>query len=209
MSFQKFQSLPLFQFNMWTLSVFAGALLLQSETAHAAAAPLIIDLLTTALPLPTVLAVQVCAGLVNRNVTSSLSAYTIMHPEDWEWLTLVEPDVPPNPPLTTAADFIKSCLAVAAAGRVRYNFTAQQALIPNLLTMAAVLNGVPLEDGSPYLEPSLPVIFDAIVSWESFSPLNASEFVYDRYVNSTTTLAKMDPGYNYSHPLECSPPLSR
>lgn len=186
----------------------AGSLVLHAA-ANAASIPLVVDLLTSPPPLQTVLAVQVCAGLINRNATSTLSAYTIMHPEDWEWLVLVEPNVPNPPPLTTPTDFIHTCLAVAATGRVRYSFEAQQALVPNMLTLAAVLDGVPLEDGSPFLEPGLPVVFDAITAWESFSPLNATEFVYNRYVNATTTMAKMDPGYNFTaDPLACALPLT-
>ena len=159
-------------------------------------------------PPSTILAVQVCAGLINRNKSSSLSAYTLMHPEDTSWLYLVEPTVPAPPPLTSTADFMQVCLSKAAVGRLRYNFSNQQALVPNLLTVAAVLDCVPLEDDSPFLPPALPVVFDAIATWATFSPLNASEFVYDRYVGQTTTLAKMDPGYNYSHPLDPTPPLT-
>lgn len=187
-----------------------GALLSTCTRARAQEV-MVVDLLSSPPPPATIAAVQVCAGLFNRNKSSAQSAYTIMHPEDLQWLSFVVPGVPVPPKYTSIAAFIAACFAspAVATGRIRYNFSSQQAIVPNLLTVAAVLDAVPLEDDSPFLPPALPVVFDALSVWAEFSPLNATQYVYEHFVNSTTTLAKMNPGYDLqSHPLNPNPPLT-
>ena len=73
-------------------------------------------------------------------------------------------------------------------------------MVPNIATLAAVLDAVPLEDtqlaainvsSSPVLD--LVQLFpwtDDIVD----APRRATEWVYDRYINQTTGAAKMNPG---------------
>jgi hypothetical protein len=84
--------------------------------------------------------------------------------------------------------------------------------VPLLVTASGVLGGVPLEDGSPLLPPGTPpapVVFDAVTAWAGFSPLNATAFAYAAWGNATTTLAKMNPGYDVAgHSLDPTPPLT-
>ena len=167
-------------------------------TQQAASFPIaVVDLQIGALSVATTVAVQVCAGLMNRNVSVAGAAYTLMRAEDAEWLAIVQPSIPSPPTLTPVDAFLATCFKVAA-GYLRYNYSAQQALVPNLLTVAAVLGAVPLEDGSPYLPTGTPLLFDAVTAWAGFNALNATAAVYAAYGPRTTTMAMMDPGYDYS-----------
>ena len=180
------------------LAAFAWAL------AHAQ--PITVVDLQGAPPPATVLAVQVCAGLMNRSPALSGFAYTLMHPEDSAWLAIVQPAAPAPTPI---APFLARCLATPglAAGYILYNFSAQQVTVPNLLTLAAVLDAVPLEPGSPYLPPALPLAYDALAQWANWSALQATAFMFAAYANRTSTLAKMNPGLDvHAHPLD--PPLT-
>ena len=173
----------------------------------AALPPVVVDLRSQ--PLTTVLAVQVCAGLLNRDDARSPGAYTLMHDEDAGWLAALVPGAAPAP--TPAADFVAACLAPpggAAAGVLLINSTAQKAIIPNLITLAAVLGAVPLDAGSPLL-PSPPpaTVFDAATAWAGFSPLAATEYMFARFAANTTTLAKMNPGWDV-HGSPLAPPLT-
>lgn len=71
--------------------------------------------------------------------------------------------------------------------------------------MAGVLDAVPLET----LPEGAAVIFDARKIWYGFEPLEATTWVYERYVNATTTMAKMNPGFDmkgFKHSFH--PPLT-
>ena len=129
------------------------AMVSASAAASAGTPIMVVDLQSSPQPsLQTVLAVQTCAGLFNRNPVAAGPAYTLMRAEDAEWLALLEPGTPSPPPLTSIADFLSTCFRTVAEGRhIRYSWKAQQEVVPNLLTLAAVLDAVPLEDGSPYL----------------------------------------------------------
>eukprot|EP01048_Picozoa_sp_COSAG05_P020044 COSAG05_NODE_3307_length_2162_cov_1.789142_1_plen_612_part_00 len=167
----------------------------------------VIDLRTS--DLPTRIAVLTCAGLFNRDEAVAGAAYTILGASDLEWLADV--DGITDPPLVPADAFLARCLKPAtgvARGIIHYNATTQQITIPNLITMAAVLDAVPLEPGS--LGSTLvPVVFDALAVWDGFSAYNATEWVYERYVNKTTGLAKMNPGLDVHGSNPSNPPLTK
>jgi len=83
--------------------------------------------------------------------------------------------------------------------------------------MAAMLNALPLEDESPFLptNQSFPIVFDALMEWGGtnsthplISPYNATLFMYQAYGNRTTTLAKLNPGYDWSGSPLSPPPLT-
>ena len=136
--------------------------------------------------------------------------YTLLHAEDPSWLAVSEPSLPSPPPLTPPAALFAACFSTAAANRViRYNFSSQQLLVPNLLTLAALLDAVPLEDGSPLAPPGAVQVFDAVTAWAGFSSLNATRFMFSHPLfNSTTSMAKMNPGLDvHGHPADPSPPL--
>jgi len=66
---------------------------------------------------------------------------------------------------------------------MRYNYTQQHLITPQLLTIAGVLDAVPLEDGSPMIG-NASVAFDAVVELGfNRTLLNATRFVFDRFVN--------------------------
>lgn len=168
--------------------------------------PLVVNLTAAAgESVATVLAAQVCAGLLNRDGVPGGGVFTLMHDEDTEWLARLAPRA--APPVSAAA-FIAQCLASGAArGRVRFAAAAQHELLPNIVTAAAVLDAVPLEDGSPF-GAALPVAFDAVSEWAGFRALNATAYAYARWANLTTTLAKMNPGWDVHGSAPLDPPLT-
>jgi len=205
-----------------SLATFAFASAAQSALPAPRVAPpppVVVDVLSTspAAPPQDVLAVQVCAGLANR--AAPQSAYVLLHDEDAQWLRLTRQDLPSPPVTTTVARFLSDCLgqslataagmaAPVAAGRVRYNFAQQQLVVPQLLTLAAALNAVPLEDASP-LAARATIVFDALAAWRNFSSLNATAFVFDRFGASTSSPAFMNPGLDvHGDPFSPNPPLN-
>jgi hypothetical protein len=198
------------KFAMFLVGV-AGAAL---ATTDATGSPtlLVVDLQPKQFSgLATQIAVQTCAGLFNRDTRSATAAYVLFEARDSEWLADVA-EVRPLP--ISVDDFLKRCLhgsegggaAPVAKGRIRYNATAQQLLTPNILTMAAVLDGVPLED-EVVAGVGVPVVFDATVEFAGFGALEATEYVFTRHAASTSTMAKMNPGLDvHHHPF--NPPLT-
>lgn len=176
----------------------------------AARAPdVVIDLTDTSLSQQSILATQVCAGLYNRDTSSQATTVYLMVSEPYssEWLLDIEGVE--NPPVTAAQDFIGSCLArkSSVGGYILYDYATQQQLLPNLITLAAVLDAVPLEAGDPALSADAALLFDATAEWAGLTPLQATEDVYAKYVSNTTTLAFINPGYdNAANPSD--PPLT-
>jgi hypothetical protein len=93
--------------------------------------------------LPLVFAAQTCAGLLNRpahNDSIAGPTYTLLSDTDVTWLGLIGV-APPTP--TPLSAFIAQCTVGAgsvAKGYLRYAFAAQQRIVPNLATVAAVLD---------------------------------------------------------------------
>jgi hypothetical protein len=141
-------------------------------------------------PEATKLAVQVCVGLMNRNPSKAGSAYSLERGEDYDWLNnskIVDPPV-------DAETFLQHCLSSGiATGYIRYEFEKQLIVLPNLITVAAVLDAIPLED-SQISKYSVPLIFDAVKEWEGFKALEATRYVYQRWVGQTGGMSKMNPG---------------
>lgn len=167
-------------------------------------------------PLPTQVAVQVCAGLFNRNTSANAStAYTLLaHPDyDEFWLSVVQntsrPPLP-TPTYVSPAQFLAACLAAsgpAAGARLRWNATAQKAVAPELLTVAAVLDAVPLEDGDPAAVGTR-IVFDAVERWAGFNESDAVQYIFNHYINATTGMAMMDPGYGDQRQHPFRPPIT-
>ena len=76
-----------------------------------------------------------------------------------------------------------------ARGVIRFNATKQQAIVPNVLTMAGVLDAVPLES----VPAGAKVVFAALTEWRNATALYATRWVFERYANATTTMAKGNP----------------
>ena len=135
---------------------------------------LLVDLQNSTLPPSTVLAVLTCSGLFSRSPNLAGLAYTLMRPEDTPWLEIVEQPTPP--PVVSIETFLSKCLSTPGlvTGRIRFSFHQQQVVVPNIITLAGVLDAVPLEDGSPFLPPNYPVAFDTLASWPNFTALEAT-----------------------------------
>lgn len=166
------------------------------------------------------LAVQVCAGIYNRNQTKNGAVYTFTTLRDVEWLvstnnndTTIHKDC-----LTDPTDFIKECLDTTK-GYLRYSFSQQKIIVPNLVTLAAVLDAVPLEDEDLVqlnMTNMMMNKFDAmahfptsLTSDHTNAPRIVTQWVFDNYGNQTFGLAKMNPGLNVHGPRKVFPPLSR
>jgi hypothetical protein len=141
---------------------------------------------------------------MNRDTGGFGGVYTLMNQYDYEWIEDIDGITDPE---TTDVDrFVDTCLRKTASYIV-YNYATQQALIPSLITLAAVMNA-PLVEAS-YIVPDNSVqIYNAAEQWSGFTPLQATQYVYENYINSTTTLAWMNPGYdNAAKPS--NPPLTK
>eukprot|EP00466_Bigelowiella_natans_P021206 jgi/Bigna1/91286/estExt_fgenesh1_pg.C_950041 len=158
----------------------------------------------TSVPSPQLrIAVQTCAGLFNRNESIAGPAYTLMSDRDSDWLSAIEE----TPTSVSPTDFLHTCLVTSgvAKGYIRYNYTGQRRVIPNIITLAAVLDAVPLEDTDPLVS-GAELVFDSVEALSGFSALDATSYVFERYSNKTTTMSKMNPGLDtHKHPIR--PPL--
>ena len=153
--------------------------------------------------LPTIIAVQVCAGLFNRNTSdAATSVFTLMdsHSDhgqaDREWLSAIYNTT--DPALTTPDDLLKACMSHSGSSggrRIRYNYTAQKEVVPILLTVAGVLGAVPLEDDNPAAAEA-EIVFDALQAWSGLDIDEVTLSVFEHYGNKTTGMAMLDPGYN-------------
>lgn len=155
-----------------------------------------------ATPAPLQVAVQACAGLMNRRQGGSV--YTRMGDKDERWLE----DLGLVPTETVeAAPFLDSCLAELRRC-VRYSYSDQQRLLPNVLTAAAALGAVPLDEGMDVACED--VAFDAREEFrDRASPHLATQYVYERFAADTTGLAMVNPGYDSSSSEWWNPPLDR
>jgi hypothetical protein len=101
-------------------------------------------------------------------------------------------------PLMNASDFLAQCTAAGgpAPGHfITYNASdvAQQKLVPNIVTMAAVLDAVPVDVASQaaVLPAGVTPVFDAVAQFGGFSPMQATQYVYDHHINETAGLSKV------------------
>lgn len=155
-----------------------------------------------ATPAPVQLAVQACVGLYNRKHGGSV--YTRMSDKDARWLD----DLGLDPVETVEpAPFLESCMNDFHRC-VRYAYGEQQRLLPNVLTVGAVLEAVPLDEGLDVACED--EVFDARVELrERNTPYLATQYVYERYVDDTTGLAMINPGYDPSSSRVWDPPVTR
>ena len=179
--------------------------------------------------LSTAVAVQTCVGLMNRDPSVAGAAYTLLDTVDPEWLADTDKicvagfnytnvtrrgfpcqATAPRLPLTPRAKLLQTCVAAKkpdgtrlVTGYIRYDpsRSAQQLITPNIVTLAAVLDAIPLPDGDP-LAAQLPKVFDALEEFNSFSALQATEYMHTHFVNHTSTMAQMNPGWDVHRPTK-------
>ena len=146
-------------------------------------------------PLATQFAAQSCVGLMNRDATTTV--FALMVSDDNAWAEIL--GVTAADRVWTAAEFLESCVdSPLVKGVARWNVTAQKAAVPQIVTVAGVRDLLLLEDG--LVDHDLPVVFDATKELAGASERDATRYVFDRYANETTTMAKMDPGYEGKPP---------
>jgi hypothetical protein len=147
------------------------------------------------------LAVQACAGLYNRKEGGSVFVELDAH--DAVWVDELKLKVSET---VSQADFLNRCVA-AYPSCVRYNYQAQQALLPNILTVASVLDAVPIDEGQTMSCGK--TVFDATqVFADKNTPYLATKYVFEQFGKKTSGLAMLNPGYD-EHPSDnANPPLS-
>ncbi len=164
--------------------------------------PITVVHLDLGLPPSTQLAVAACAGLANRK--SGGSVYLDADPHDLGWLR----ELGLSAAVTVGAEsFLASCVAAFPAC-VRYDYEKQKALLPNVLTAAAALGAVPLDDGQKTTCAS--PVFDAVVELaDKNTPLLATPYVFAKFGAQTTGLAMLNPGYDQNPSEPRSPALNQ
>jgi hypothetical protein len=151
---------------------------------------------------PLQLAVQACAGLENRKLGGSI--YVQQDANDEQWLD--ELDLEPSE-VVDASDFLAACVAATPAC-VRYSYETQQELLPSILTIASALDAVPLDQGLA-VACDAPV-FDATSELaERNTPQLAARYVLENYIDQTTGLAMLNPGYQIDADDLSNPDLTR
>jgi len=146
------------------------------------------------------LAVAACAGLHNRKAGGSV--FLDADPHDLGWLS----ELGLSAGRTVDADqFLTSCVA-AFPSCVRYDYAKQKALLPNVLTAAAALGAVPLDDSLKL--PCDSPVFDAVAELaDKTTPALATKYVFAKFGAQTTGLAMLNPGYDQGSSNPRSPAL--
>jgi len=145
------------------------------------------------------LAVQACAGLYNRELGGSI--YVKFDANDQSWLDelVLQPSA-----VLTDQDFLDECVA-RFPKCVNYSYSAQQEIVPSIITVAAVLEAVPIDVG--LTATCNEMVFDATVEFaDRNTPYLASKYVFDNYIEQTTGLAMLNPGYEIWNPTDISNP---
>ena len=102
--------------------------------------------------------------------------------------------------------FLRDCLSAKrhdgtpmVAGAILFNAAVdkQQLVTPMLITLAAVLDAVPMQASDPLLSETT-VIYNAAKEWAGFDTVQATRYIHTHHVNKTTGMAQMNPGYNKS-----------
>jgi hypothetical protein len=158
------------------------------------------------------LAVHACAGLYNRRLGGSVFVRTDEDvpqaaidgavPRDETWLAALDL----RPARTeAAAAFIEGCVA-DFGGCVRYAYDTQHEILPSILTVAAAEGVPPLADESP-VTCTAPTVDATEVFADKTTQHQATQFVLERYLDRTTGLAMLNPGYDRNAADKRNPPL--
>jgi len=170
-------------------------------------------------------------GLLNRDTSVAGAAFSLITQRDAEWLADTDSicidgvnytaglcaGSAPRTRLTSRAALLQKCIHAKqqdgsrlVTGHIRFNASrgAQQLITPNIVTLAAVLDAIPLEDGDP-LTAQLPKVFDAVEQFQGLSAMQATAYMHAHYVNQTSTMAQMNPGLDVHGPNKTDPLLSK
>ncbi|GMH79467.1 hypothetical protein TrLO_g4052 [Triparma laevis f. longispina] len=171
----------------------------------------------TSLPsIPSQIALQTCIGLSHREDTDNdiddinAGTYSIYSSViDQVWLSELEGFVPE---ISDPYDYLETCFSSFAEGYILYDYEKQKALVPSIITYASVHNSIPIDINEvSSLNPplTLNLLSDLSHEWRFMTPFTATEHMFTNYINQTTSLAKLNPGYDFdgfTHDL--LPPLS-
>ena len=159
------------------------------------------------------LAALACQGLMNRKDETNageIAVYTLKDGWDVEWLeTAMEQDPSWEQTVLPNKQFVNEVCAARNFPKLLYSKELHHEIIPQLITIAGVLDAVPLDvDSGMELDPAWAeheVAFDALASFPEVSELRATQFVFDTYGHLTTGVSMMNPGWRQPddlHPLD-------
>ena len=171
------------------------------ENSTAASAFTVVEL-DSASPAPLQLAVQACAGLHSRRRGGSV--YVQSEANDARWLEELEL----TPGATVgAADFLAACEREFPTC-VRYSYATQQELLPTILTAASALGALPLDTG--LAAGCTEVALDATVELaDKTTRYLATQYAFENFLDKTTGLAMLNPGYDQDAADKANPPIVR
>ncbi|GMH96003.1 hypothetical protein TrVE_jg11004 [Triparma verrucosa] len=152
------------------------------------------------------ISLQSCIGLHNRETTSETDAtladaYTLAEGRydiDQIWLSELSGVVPAA---SDPDDYLRSCFSsTSAQGYILYDYSKQKYLMPNIITYASLHSSIPIDvsDLSSFSSlPPLPLFSDLTTLWSHMTPYTATLHMFKNYINQTTSLAKLNPGYDF------------
>ena len=150
-----------------------------------------------------------CQGLMNRKEEGN-AVYTIRESWDQLWLeTALELGPEWEVEKLSIAEYLSDVCEMEGYGRIMFSKTRHQELIPQLITIAGVLDAVPMDSDSELDQiPSWvdhPVVFDAGIEFLNFTEVEATDYIFENYGNLTTGVGMMNPGWKQPddlHPLQ-------
>merc|ERR1719348_690674 len=132
------------------------------------------------------IAVLACQGLINRDVDGEESVFTVREGWDAEWLdTAMDLDNSLEPVYVSASEFLTDYCALENYPKILYSKETHHEIIPQLITLAGVLDSVPLDTDTNMDE--LPawqeqeVALDALEVFPEVSEYLATEYSFDNY----------------------------
>ena len=159
------------------------------------------------------LAVLSCQGLMNRNTDTDpeeVVVYTIRESWDKLWLeTALEYDPEWEMVTLSIDEYLFDVCEKEKFPKIIYSKETHHEVIPEIITIAGVLDAVPmdidsgLDQMSSWMEHE--VVFDAGTVFLNFTELEATEYIFDNFGHLTTGVAMMNPGWKQpdaSHPAQ-------
>eukprot|EP00586_Coscinodiscus_wailesii_P001043 CAMPEP_0172483080 /NCGR_PEP_ID=MMETSP1066-20121228/9895_1 /TAXON_ID=671091 /ORGANISM="Coscinodiscus wailesii, Strain CCMP2513" /LENGTH=612 /DNA_ID=CAMNT_0013246735 /DNA_START=39 /DNA_END=1877 /DNA_ORIENTATION=- len=174
------------------------------------------------LPSPFKLSLRACAGLLNR---SGAKIYVIGDDgtKDKKWLSELNLEPCKDYETIIPEELIALCLNEFPTV-VLYSYRKQKSLLPNIITLAATHNAVPIEaphlsrlsDTHPHLFRDRFLLLKKIYAQKVFrpptlsTPLAATRYIFQKYADLTHGLAVLNPGYDtWNSVTPWNPPLTK
>lgn len=173
-----------------------------SSEAAVSANPITVVRVDPSLSAPMKLAVHACAGLRNRATPGSV--YVQSTANEAAWLTELSLSAAST---VDAAEFVQTC-AAELPSCVRYDYSSQRPLMPNILTAASALGALPVDRSMTVA--CATTSFDAVEALrDRNTPALATRYVFDRFGAQTTGLAMLNPGYELESMTPADPRITR